>query len=159
MASNARNKQFGFKRVQRTASKHECKPYKLYVKIRGDTKRTFLTSKEYNDRVSEERLVRVLNSFVHRYGKPYCQGMDCIAAGLLYVMPELDAFTCFSSLINRHFPTYFYSTGKRKSDLVGAYAASYLAWDVLKICDRKVFDHLKPLPPHTYFFPVVASFQ
>ena len=52
-----------------------------YVKIRGDTKRTFLTSEEYNSRVAEERLVRVLNSFVHRHDKPYCQGMDAIAAG------------------------------------------------------------------------------
>merc|ERR1712154_17319 len=78
-----------------------------YVKIRGDTKRTFLTSEEYNSRVSEERLVRVLNSFVHRHSKPYCQGMDAIAAGLLYVMPELDAFASFSLLINTHFPTYF----------------------------------------------------
>ena len=43
-----------------------------YVKIRGDTKRTFLTSEEYNSRVSEERLVRVLNSFVQRHLKPYC---------------------------------------------------------------------------------------
>jgi len=130
-----------------------------YVKIRGDTKRTFLTSEEYNSRVSEERLVRVLNSFAHRYSKPYCQGMDAIAAGLLYVMPELDAFHSFSLLINSHFPTYFYSDKTRKKDLIGAYAGSYLSWDILKICDREVFNHLKALPAHTYFFPLVASFQ
>ena len=79
----------------------DAKDYKLqinksesswYNKIRSDTKRTFFTSTEYNSRVSEERLVRVLNSFVHSYNKPYCQGMDAIAAGLLYVMPELGAF-------------------------------------------------------------------
>merc|ERR1711971_905308 len=137
--------------------KAESKEY--YVKIRGDTKRTFLTSEEYNSRVSEERLVRVLNSFVHRYNKPYCQGMDAIAAGLLYVMPELDAFASFSLLINSHFPTYFYSDGTRKKMLMGAYAASWLAWDVLKICDREIFNHLKQLPAHTYLFPLVASFQ
>ncbi len=56
--------------------KAESRDY--YVKIRGDSKRTFLTSEEYNSRVSEERLVRVLNSFVHRYNKPYCQGINII---------------------------------------------------------------------------------
>eukprot|EP01084_Bolivina_argentea_P128798 227591_1 len=137
--------------------KAESRQY--YVKIRGDTKRTFLTSKEYNSRVSEERLVRVLNSFVGRYNKPYCQGMDAIAAGLLYVMPELDAYTSFSSLMNHHFPTYFYSDKHRKKDLIGAYAASFLSWDILKVCDREIFNHLSVLPAHTYLFPLVASFQ
>lgn len=64
-----------------------------YVKIRGDTKRTFLTSEEYNSRVSEERLVRVLNSFVHRYHAPYCQGMDAIAAGFVI-------YICFVFVVN-----------------------------------------------------------
>lgn len=137
--------------------KAESRDY--YVKIRGDTKRTFLTSEEYNSRVSEERLVRVLNSFVHRYNKPYCQGMDAIAAGLLYVMPELDAYSSFSLLINTHFPTYFYSDRTRKKDLIGAYAGSYLSLDILRICDAQMFHHLKALPAHTYFFPLVASFQ
>ena len=138
--------------------KAESKEY--YVKIRGDTKRTFLTSEEYNSRVSEERLVRVLNSFVHRFDKAYCQGMDAIAAGLLYVMPELDAFAAFCTLINVHFPTYFYSErNQRKKDLIGSYAASFLSWDILRICDFELFKHLNPLPPHTYFFPLVASFQ
>jgi len=129
-----------------------------YVKIRGDTKRTFLTSEQYNSRVAEERLVRVLNSFVHKHDKPYCQGMDAIAAGLLYVMPELDAFWSFSRLMNVHFPTYFYS-GKSNKPLVGAYAGSFLSWDVLRICDNDLFEHLKMLPAHTYLFPLVASFQ
>eukprot|EP01084_Bolivina_argentea_P036986 68377_1 len=132
---------------------------KNYVKIRGDTKRTFLTSKEYNSRVSEERLVRVLNSFVVCYNKPYCQGMDAIAAGLLYVMPELDAFTTYSLLMNKHFPTYFISDKSRKTDLIGAYAASYLSWDILKVCDREIFNHLFILPPHMYLFPLVGVFQ
>eukprot|EP01083_Nonionella_stella_P314232 1131230_1 len=75
------------------------------------------------------------------------------------VMPELDAFASFCCLINTHFPTYFYSDRQRKKDLIGAYAGSYLSWDILKICDREVFNHLKALPAHTYFFPLVASFQ
>eukprot|EP01084_Bolivina_argentea_P283105 484776_1 len=128
---------------------------KVYSKIRGDTKRTFLTSLEYNSRVSEERLVRVLNSFVHRYNKLYVQGMDVIAAGLLYAMPELDAFESFTLLINSHFPLYFYRDKIVSNDLIGAYAGSYLSWDILKICDDTLFQHLKPLPPHTYLFPVV----
>ena len=51
-----------------------------YIKLRNDAKRTFLTSKEYHSRVSEQRIVRLLNSFIQQYEKPYCQGMDAIAA-------------------------------------------------------------------------------
>ena len=90
-----------------------------------------------------------------------CADGDCVGVccyRLLYVMPELDAFWSFSRLMNVHFPTYFYS-GTRSKALVGAYAGSYLSWDILQICDRELFEHLKALPAHTYFFPLVASFQ
>eukprot|EP01084_Bolivina_argentea_P036985 68376_1 len=108
-----------------------------YTKIRGDTKRTFLTSAKFNSRVSEESLIRVLNAFVHRHNVPYAQGMDAIAAGLLYTMPELNAFTTFCLLINKHFPTYFYSDITHRKDLIGAYAGSYLAWDI-RIYDEQL---------------------
>eukprot|EP01083_Nonionella_stella_P006469 18791_1 len=137
---------------------------KDYIKIRGDTKRTFLTSAAYNSRVPESRLIRLLNSFVQQYHTRYLQAHDAIAGILLYVMPELPAFESFCSLINAHIPLYFHSDQsllhrRRAHDLIGSYAASYLAWDILKVCDKQIFDHLNRLPAHAYLFPLVASFQ
>ena len=131
-----------------------------YIYIGSDTKRTFVTSVKYNSRVSEERLVRVLNSYTHKYNKGYSQGMNCIAAGLLYVMPEIYAFATFSILINVHFPMYFYNKkDQRKNALIGAWAGAYLAHDIIKLCDKELFDHLKKLNPLTYLFPLIQSSQ
>ena len=100
-----------------------------YVKIRGDTKRTFLTSQEYNSRVAEERLVRVLNSFVHKHDKPYCQGMDAIAAG--YVIPECsrNSFKSFHSIkIQISFSQYF---GEIISNQISAFRLfSECSWNI-----------------------------
>ncbi len=81
-------------------------------------------------------------------------------------MPELDTFGAFCRLINVHFPTYFYSVKTKPADedldektLVGAWAGSFLSWDILRICDRDLFDHLSGLHPYQYFFPIVSSFQ
>ena len=65
-----------------------------YAKIRKDTERTFASSEVYNSRVAEERLIRVLNSYVQRYDKAYVQGMDIIAAG--YAVSDIDMFSHFS---------------------------------------------------------------
>ena len=75
-------------KYQNLINKKECSYNSNYVKIRGDTKRTFLTSKEYQSRVSQERLVRVLNSFCHQYQRSYPAGLDAIAA--LYVSISLN---------------------------------------------------------------------
>ena len=65
-----------------------------YVRLRGDTKRTFASSEEYMSRVSEERLVRVLNSYCQKYNKPYVQGMNVVAGG--YVCScVLSCHCCF----------------------------------------------------------------
>lgn len=37
----------------------------LYQKIRNDTFRTFKTNRNFSKRVPEEKLIRVLNAFVH----------------------------------------------------------------------------------------------
>ncbi len=82
-------------------------PEKDYTKIRGDTKRTFLTSTVYKSRVSEERLVRVLNSYVHKTGKAYVQGLDCVGAHCLHVMPEVHAYHTLLVLVQYHMPLYY----------------------------------------------------
>ena len=74
-------------------------------------------------------------------------------------MPELDAYETMSILMNKHFPTYFFSEKTHKKDLIGAIASSYLAYDILKICDNEIWKHIKLLPPLAYFFPLLAAFH
>eukprot|EP01084_Bolivina_argentea_P056224 102940_1 len=133
------------------------KQSKHYVVIRNDTKRTFLTSKQYQSRVSQERLSRVLNAYCHKYNTKYVQVFDCVAALFLYAMPELHAFATFCVFINNHIPTYF--CDDYENVLCGMYAASYLSWDILKVFDKQLFDHLSLLPPHCYLAPVNQSLQ
>lgn len=141
---------------QKQVSKREN--IKWYVKIRGDTKRTFLTSQTYNSRVSEERLVRILNSYVSKYGKPYVQGMDAIAAGLLYVMPEVLAWNSFVLLMETHFPLYYYSEDSHKRSLIGAWAGAVLAGQIIPIMDQELGEHLSDCHPFQLYQPCVQSF-
>lgn len=88
-------------------------------KLRLDTYRTFPTDVEYNKRAPENKLIRLLNAFIHKYGIKkkdrnrikrydftYVQGMNVLAAPFLYVMPELDSFKCFCKLITYNCPRY-----------------------------------------------------
>ena len=45
---------------------------KCYDKIRSDTFRTFRDEAEFHARVQEAALVRVLNSYGHKYGEILC---------------------------------------------------------------------------------------
>ncbi|ETO26123.1 rab domain-containing cell division control protein [Reticulomyxa filosa] len=144
---------------QNEIQKNEA-PDNAYVLIRNDTKRTFANNEAFKSRVSEERLIRVLNSFVYKSNHKYCQGMDCIAGILLHTMPELHAFHTFTVLMVNHFPTYFDTdeSDARKS-LTGAYAGACLARQVIEVIDEELFQHLKPIDPWQYLFPIVLSFQ
>mmetsp|Transcript_4032 Transcript_4032/g.5901 ORF Transcript_4032/g.5901 Transcript_4032/m.5901 type:complete len:325 (+) Transcript_4032:37-1011(+) len=82
---------------------------KFGQKIRNDAFRTFKNCQSFSDRVSEEKIVRVLNAFVHSFENEeftYVQGMNVICGVFLYVMPELDAFCCFHVLVTKHFSNY-----------------------------------------------------
>jgi len=130
----------------------ECK---CYPKIRGDTGRTFATDVLFQQRVNEQRLVRVLNSFTHKFNKSYVQGMDVLAGGMLFVMPEIDAFAGISRLINECFPLYWI-TGET-GPLVGAYAGAILVKDVLMESDVEVYRKLSGFHPHIYAFAAITS--
>lgn len=130
-----------------------------YVRLRGDTKRTFAWSGEYLSRVGEESLVRVLNSFSNKYLQAYVQGMNVVAGYLLYTMPELHSYHVFCKIAKELCPTYWYSDNTRRKDMTGAWAGSFLAWDLLRIFDNELFDHIKLIPPHMYFFPLMVGFQ
>jgi len=134
--------------------RRECK---CYAKIRRDTSRTWATDVLFQQRVSETRLVRVLNSYTHKYDKDYVQGMDVLAGGMLFVMPEIDAFAGMSRLVNECFPLYWVSTDTDKTAMIGAFAGAILVKEVLRDCDLDVYRQLNGFHPYTYAFPAVSS--
>ncbi|PLW30768.1 hypothetical protein PCASD_15411 [Puccinia coronata f. sp. avenae] len=141
-----------------------------YPKIRNDTFRTLATDSTFKQRVHEDMLVRLLESFVWRsqdlsenpmhaaerpYDFTYVQGMNVLAAPFLYTMPsELEAFYAFTRFIEFHCPLYVQPT------LEGVHRGLKLLDECLKIVDRELFDYLrsKNLAAEIYAFPSVLTF-
>ncbi|EFP89812.1 hypothetical protein PGT21_023153 [Puccinia graminis f. sp. tritici] len=141
-----------------------------YPKIRNDTFRTLATDSSFKQRVHEDMLVRLLESFVWRshdlsenpldatdrpYDFTYVQGMNVLAAPFLYTMPsELEAFYAFTRFIEFHCPLYVQPT------LEGVHRGLKLLDECLKIVDRELFDYLrsKNLAAEIYAFPSVLTF-
>ena len=93
--------------------------------------------------------VRMIASFISLYFLTFCnntiaadssivyiQGMNVIAAVFLHVMPELDAFHCFETLITQHCPAYFYSSSVR--DAINTGCEVRAACQFVSICLRFV---------------------
>jgi len=130
----------------------------IYDKIRNDTFRTFPTCEDYKRRVPENTLLRVLNALMHSCEKDeitYVQGMNAVCAPFLYVMPELDAFYCFEKFSKQHVPRYFVQS------IEGANAGVKLVYEVLRIVDPQLFEHLnkKNVKVETYAMSPVLSFS
>lgn len=111
--------------------------------VKDDTFRTFRTDSQFQDRVKEEDLIRLLEAFAWRSesersrsslttdpSEPgrsftYVQGMNAMAAPFLYVMcTQVEAFACFATLIERWCPQYFLGTnteGAIRGTEVGRY--------------------------------------
>jgi hypothetical protein len=68
----------------------EQKPFD--AKIRDDAFRTFKGDTSFWSKVSEESLIRVLNAISVDFG--YVQGMNVLLGPFLYIMPEVDSYTC-----------------------------------------------------------------
>lgn len=66
----------------------------------------------------------------------YVQGLNCIAALFLHVMPEPDAFECFCSLILKYLPRYY------THNVEGAYDGLHLVPFCLSEVDPTLFSHL-----------------
>ncbi|CBN77216.1 conserved unknown protein [Ectocarpus siliculosus] len=83
----------------------------------------------------------------------YVQGMMVLCAPLLFVMPEVDAFYCFNSLLNQHMPRYV------AANLDGVHAGCALVDRVLSMVDPVLFNYLesKFLTANIYAFPLVMS--
>ena len=83
-----------------------------YQKIKNDTSRTLTSDAHFNDKVTEDMLVRVLNVFewmnvIYKLDVPYVQGMNVIAAPFLYVCEsESMALALFRKFIETECPFY-----------------------------------------------------
>eukprot|EP01104_Vermistella_antarctica_P015205 TRINITY_DN4931_c1_g1_i1.p1 TRINITY_DN4931_c1_g1~~TRINITY_DN4931_c1_g1_i1.p1 ORF type:complete len:323 (+),score=70.92 TRINITY_DN4931_c1_g1_i1:233-1201(+) len=118
---------------------------RLYQKIRNDTFRTFKTNRHFLHRVPEDKLIRVLNAFINSLEPSsklsYVQGMNVLCAPFLYIMPEVDAYFCFSRFIKVCCPLYAYETIK------GAHAGVRLADACLNTIDPVLHAHLQSFTP------------
>ncbi|ETO09946.1 RabGAP/TBC domain-containing protein [Reticulomyxa filosa] len=120
--------------------------------------RTFKTNGFFKARVSEKALIRVINAYCHKTGCRYVQGMNVIAAMLLLNMTELDAFATFYTLLENYLPTYWV-TFPADYGLAGAYASTMLVWEVIKLVDKELSQHLDDMHIHPFacFFPAMPS--
>ncbi|CAM9816823.1 unnamed protein product [Discosporangium mesarthrocarpum] len=86
-------------------------------------------------------------------GGGYVQGMTVLCAPLLFVMPEVDAFFCFNSLLTRHMPRYV------AANLDGVHEGCALVDRVLAAVDPVLFNYLesKFLTGALYAFPLILS--
>ena len=144
-----------------------------YVHIRNDVNRLFIDSNEYCNRAGvdtngESVLIRILNSYCHKYNKKYFSGMHWIAATMLCVMPELDSYYSFNTIINRHLPTYFCylksningtdngdsninNSNNNNQQLSGKWAACFLTFEVIRLFDKQFFDKINFVKPDVIF--------
>jgi hypothetical protein len=92
-------------------------PCPVWEKIQNDVFRTLATDVDFTRNVTNEMISRLLHSFVWKtlvqpksrlvnLSFSYVQGMNVLAAPFLYVMPELEAFSCFSYFILHSCPLY-----------------------------------------------------
>eukprot|EP01083_Nonionella_stella_P011129 31642_1 len=130
------------------------KQCKLYNKIRSDSFRTFPDTM-FQQVVPEQRIIRVLNAFVHEYGDvfAYVQGMNIILAPFLYTMPEVNAFFAFCKFITQCFPIYWINY------VCGAKAGCKLVDECLEVSDNKLYNHITSMGLHCeiYGFHMVQS--
>lgn len=110
-------------------------------KIEKDVGRTLKTNAAFHERISDDKLRRLLNAYIRSFGPDdesgaYVQGMNVLAAPFLYTMPEVDAFFAFRRLLQHHCPRYV------KPNLEGAVDGTRLLQEVLRVTDPELHDHL-----------------
>ena len=90
------------------------------AQIDRDITRTFKGSSFVTtDQLS--RLKRVLTAYhVEFEGAPYIQGLNSMAAVVLCLMPEVDAYFCYREIIQYYVPTYFCRASDGRSGMQGA---------------------------------------
>jgi len=125
-----------------------------------DATRTLSNETEFRERVTNDKLVRVLNAWQHDlnargHKEAYCQGVNCYVAPLLYVMPELDAFHCLCKLTKWHCPLYL----SDENNVSGVWKGVELFMEILKEMDPELAQYLeqKECDPLTYAVPAIQG--
>ncbi|EFA83505.1 RabGAP/TBC domain-containing protein [Heterostelium album PN500] len=113
-----------------------------YQKIRKDISRTFMKDALFCQAVSQDKLSRCLNAFVHMTSEiksnlNYVQGMNAICGAFLYVLPELDAFYCFQQLVLHY--CHLYLVPK----ISGVHTALNILDTILEFVDPELYGYLK----------------
>eukprot|EP00871_Galdieria_phlegrea_P001297 jgi/Galph1/2168/GphlegSOOS_G857.1 len=136
-------------------------PSKEHLRIREDALRTFRHDTEFQERVPEEKLVRLLSAFVHwseNTSYYYRGGMNCLCAPFLYLMSEPEAFACFCALISKFIPQYV--KYDKAVELSGANIGCKLLSSCLSYVEPDLFAFLEQhcLGDATlYAFPTVST--
>lgn len=135
----------------------------VHDKIADDTFRTLATDAGFQNVVSEDMLMRLLDAFVWRSGADsndldftYVQGMNVLAAPFLYVMPsEVEAFACFAAFIEKNCPLYVQPT------LEGVHRGLKLVDKCLEELEPDLYKHLssKGLSAELYAFAPIMTFS
>ncbi|EAL72986.1 RabGAP/TBC domain-containing protein [Dictyostelium discoideum AX4] len=128
-------------------------PSNRYQKIRKDIGRTFNRDSQFSQAVSQDQLSRCLNAFAHQCEElGYVQGMNAICGTFLYVLPEVEAFQCFYSLLTQCCPNYF------TSNISGVNDASKLLDRILEFVDPELYEYLQNRSYHPLLFtPPILS--
>lgn len=129
------------------------------TKIKNDCFRTFAQDKHFQQKVSEDQLVRLLNVFAWTVSEEeiishYVQGMNILAGVTLYVSrSEPEAFGIFQTLIRENIPRYCCS------NLRGVQDGVKLVDLILHSVDKKLFTHLSKcmLSAKIYALPLVLT--
>ena len=160
-------------------------PSTFYPKITNDTFRTLATDQAFLSKVGEEKLIRILEAFVHRSSErlrfvdfepllkwlhrraesespsnkasttPYVQGMNVLASPFLYVLPS--QFEAFVCFV-----AFIEIQAPRyvRPTLEGVHAGSKLVDACLAHLDPVLFAHLAAhhLSAELYAFPSLLTF-
>jgi len=116
-----------------------------------DSNRTFGGDKAFKLRVTQQKMIRLLNTFYQSLSEKdielqYIQGLTQWAGVLLYVMPELDAYSCMCRLVRHYCQTYCIK------DIPGCFHAIELFGKILKHADPELASYLEEhrSTPNTY---------
>lgn len=111
-------------------------------KIREDAFRTFKGNQSFWTRVDDscDTMIRILDAVSYDCG--YVQGMNVLLAPFLYLMPELDSYYCYRSLISDHCPTYI------EKNVEGAKLGCSLFIECFSILDKELYDHIQNVSQH-----------
>lgn len=129
----------------------------VYAKIRNDTFRTLKNDRNFQAKVSEETLIRILSciAITTETTVGYVQGLNVLLAPIAYTChrSEPHAYAILHSLLTNHIPLYI------TPNLDGVHTGLSLVDVVLKIIDPVLSEYLdsKFLKAKIYAFPSVLT--